>query len=77
MLIALVASIGAALAWQRRETIALRRELAQVHASTADLDRLRAENRRLRENPVSRCGARDAPSRSRGVATIVVGAGRP
>jgi len=53
MLIALVASIGAALAWQRRETIALRRELAQVHASTADLDRLRAENRRLRENPVS------------------------
>jgi hypothetical protein len=37
---------------QRQETIALRRELALAHASTVDLERLRAENRRLREGQV-------------------------
>jgi len=48
-----VATVGAGLALQRRETIALRRELTQVHASTADLERLRAENQRLRDNQIS------------------------
>ena len=49
----LVAVIGVALALQRRETSALRRGLAQIRASTADLERLRAENRRLRDNQIS------------------------
>ena len=53
MLPALVATVGVFLALQRQETIALRRELAQIRASTADLERLHAENRRLRENRIS------------------------
>jgi hypothetical protein len=52
MLAALVAAVGVVLALQRQETIALRRELALAHASTVDLERLRAENRRLREGQV-------------------------
>jgi hypothetical protein len=52
-LAALVATIGIALALQRQETIALRRELAVACASTADLERLRAENQRLRDNQIS------------------------
>jgi hypothetical protein len=50
---ALVATVGVVLTLQRRETTALRRELAQIHASTADLERLRTENRRLREGQIS------------------------
>jgi hypothetical protein len=50
---ALVATVGVVLTLQRRETTALRRELAQIHASTADLERLRAENQRLCENQIS------------------------
>ena len=50
---ALVATVGAGLALQRRETIALRRELAQIRASAVDLERLRSENRRLREGQIS------------------------
>jgi len=53
MLTALVATIGVALALQRQETSALRRELALAHASTVDLERLRAENQRLREGQIS------------------------
>ena len=53
MLTALVATIGVALALQRQETSALRRELALAHARTADLSRLRAENQRLREGQIS------------------------
>jgi len=53
MLAALVATVGVVLALQRQDTIALRRELAQVRASTVDLERLHAENRRLRDNQIS------------------------
>jgi hypothetical protein len=53
MLAALLATVGVVLALQRQDTIALRRELALARASTADLERLRAENRRLREGQVS------------------------
>ena len=53
VLAVLVAAVGVVLALQRQETIALRRELTLVRTSTADLERLRAENRRLRENQVS------------------------
>ena len=52
-LAALVPAVGVVLALQRRETIALRHELALVRASTVDLERLRAENRRLRETQIS------------------------
>jgi len=52
MLATLVATVGVVLALQRQETIALRRELAVACASTVDLERLRAENRRLREGQV-------------------------
>jgi ABC-type phosphate transport system auxiliary subunit len=45
--------IGVALALQRQATITLRRELAQVRSNTAGLERLRAENRRLRDNQIS------------------------
>ena len=52
-LAALVPAVGVVLALQRQDTIALRRELAVACASTADLERLRAENRRLRETQIS------------------------
>jgi len=52
VLAALLATVGVALGLQRQETLALRRELAVARASTVDLERLRAENRRLREGQV-------------------------